>query len=166
MNETSTSPQARKRSPLLLVLGGCLTLFTCLILLLAANAVYWTLRVRESGGPVQPVPVEQLQSGIEALPEGDASRGERLFSGEAGCSACHSLEPGARQAGPSLDGIGSRAGTTRQGYSAELYLYDSIVNPRAALAEGFPGGIMPENFRKRLDDQALADLIAFLMAQK
>jgi hypothetical protein len=67
--------------------------------------------------------------------------------------------------GPSLYGIAERAGTTREGYSAEEYLRESIVLPCEFLAEGEVFCPMPRNFGERLDAQNLADLIAFLMEQ-
>jgi len=67
--------------------------------------------------------------------------------------------------GPALFGIADRAGTTREGYSAEEYLRESIVLPAEFLAEGYVVTVMPRNFGEKLDAQGLADLIAFLMTQ-
>ena len=106
------------------------------------------------------------------LPAGNATTGEQLFQLQAsddgpGCASCHSLAEGVLIAygGPSLYGIAGRAGTTREGYSAEEYLRESIVLPCEFLAEGEVFCPMPPNFGERLDAQNLADLITFLMEQ-
>ncbi len=111
------------------------------------------------------------------LPAGDVATGEQLFgpmsTGGVGCTACHLLEELTEEfletfprqiAAPSMFGIAERAGTTREGYSAEEYLRESIVLPCEFLAEG-PVCLMPRNFGERLDAQNVADLIAFLMTQ-
>jgi cytochrome c2 len=108
--------------------------------------------------------VDTLLAEFAALPAGQASAGEGVFS-SAGCVACHSLEPGVALVGPSLDGISTRAGTQRPDYPPEAYLYQSITNPNAFVVDGFQGGIMPQTFKDTLSPQQLADVIAFLKAQ-
>ena len=44
----------------------------------------------------------------------------------------------------------------------ELFIYNSIVNPDAEIAEGFQPGIMPKTYGEQLDDKQLGDLVAFL----
>jgi hypothetical protein len=56
--------------------------------------------------------------------------------------------------GPDLD-------TALQDKDAQ-FVYESIVDPDAEIAEGFSGGIMPGDYSEKLDDQQLADLVAFL----
>jgi cytochrome c oxidase subunit 2 len=111
-----------------------------------------------------------ITTSLDALPEGDAASGEALFSGEkspAGgedlaCHACHSLD-GSSGVGPSLKDI---AAHVPDGYTSTAdYLYESILFPEKVIHSGFIGGIMPPNFAKRLDEQSLADLIAFLESQ-
>ncbi len=111
------------------------------------------------------------------LPAGDVARGEQFWDAPTpvgpGCTSCHTLADASLLAagqviginrGPALFGIADRAGTTREGYSAEEYLHESIVLPCEFLAEG-PVCLMPRNFGERLDAQDVADLIAFLMTQ-
>ena len=100
---------------------------------------------------------------------GDVANGEALFNasshgdlGLASCALCHSLVEGKKQTGPSLFGLASRAGSTVDGQSAEVYLYNSIVNPNDHVTEGFFGGVMSGQYADALSDQEIADLIAYL----
>jgi cytochrome c2 len=106
----------------------------------------------------------------DPLPQGDPAQGKLLFSGQGDgefqCSACHSLQPDQRLVGPSLAGIGITAATRLEGYSAEEYLRESILQPNAYVVEGFKPDIMPENLGKRMSAQQQADLIAYLMTLK
>lgn len=106
----------------------------------------------------------------DPLPQGDPAQGELLFTGAADekfqCSVCHSLQPDQRLVGPSLAGIGTTAVTRVDGYSAEDYLRESILQPDAYIVEGFQPGIMPEELGARMTGQQLADLIAYLMTLK
>ncbi len=90
------------------------------------------------------------------------------------CAACHTLADASllddpslldHLQGPALFGIADRAGTTREGYSAEEYLRESIVLPCEFLADEAVVCQMPRNYGERLDAQDVADLIAFLMTQ-
>jgi cytochrome c2 len=108
---------------------------------------------------------EALQADLAALPPGNAAAGKALLSA-AGCVACHSLDPGVRIVGPSLAGVAARAATRKTGYSAQLYLYESITHPNAYVVDGFPSGVMPQDFTTRLRPQDLSDLIAFLMTEQ
>ncbi len=108
---------------------------------------------------------EVLQAELAALPPGDAAAGKMLFAA-VGCSACHSLEAGVRIVGPSLAGVATRAATRKAGYSAPLYLYESVTRPGAYVVAGFPNGLMPPDFKQRLKPQELADVITFLLTEK
>jgi cytochrome c oxidase subunit 2 len=96
------------------------------------------------------------------LPAGNAATGSALYT-SMGCAACHTLD-GTTLVGPSFKGLGNRAASRKPGYSATLYLHESIVQP---CAHGLPGFtcVMPQDFGDRLSAQDLADLIAFLQQQ-
>ncbi len=90
---------------------------------------------------------------------GDAGRGRKIFMEHpmAACNRCHGLEGKGGFVGPWLDGIAKRKDRD--------YLYKSLLEPAAELAEGFeklvaspmpPMGIV-------LTDQELADVMSFLM---
>lgn len=154
MSVPSPSRASRGRGPLVVLLGACavtvvITTLACIVL---AAFGFFALRVAATAV-------------TEPLPAGDADRGNHVFTAEAGCTACHSLEAGVRTVGPSLAGVASRAALRLPNIPAEVYLYESIVNPNAYVVEGFQGNIMPAGYGNRLDEQQLADLVAFLMTK-
>ncbi|MCA9913378.1 MAG: cytochrome c [Anaerolineae bacterium] len=104
---------------------------------------------------------------VSALPEGDAERGAALFSesinGAPTCSSCHALTD-ERMTGPGLAGYSERAASQVEGESAEEYTYQSIVRPSAHLVEGY-GNLMYAEYRSRLSEQQVADLMAYLLTQ-
>jgi len=92
--------------------------------------------------------------------------GEDLFTsivvgGKAGCTACHSTEPGADGIGPSLAGIGSVAATRVAGMTAGDYLRTSITDPDSHLVDGYAGGVMPKGWD--LSDAQIDSLVEFLL---
>lgn len=100
---------------------------------------------------------------------GDANAGKALFAQQTiganvGCITCHSLD-GSKLVGPSMQGIGSRAGKEVQGLSAEQYIHNSIVEPNAHAAEGYAVGVMP-SYKGVVSDTQLNDLVAYLLSLK
>jgi mono/diheme cytochrome c family protein len=75
-----------------------------------------------------------------------------------GCGSCHTFRPANARAmfGPDL-------AATLQGMPAS-YIRESIVNPRAAAAAGWEGGIMPEDFAQRIPPAELERLVEFIHA--
>jgi mono/diheme cytochrome c family protein len=106
----------------------------------------------------------------EGLPPGNAKDGRRKFV-EVGCVSCHGgadlgVDP---TLGPGLADMARHAARRVPGKSAVQYVYDSILEPDAFIAPECANGIscttpsaMP-SYAQRLDPQALADLIAFLL---
>ena len=89
------------------------------------------------------------------MPEGEAEAGKSVFA-DAGCGSCHTFAAAETSGtvGPDLDEV-------LKGKD-ELFIYNSIVNPDAQVAEGFQPGIMPKTYGEQLDDKQLGDLVAFL----
>ncbi|MBI3953553.1 MAG: c-type cytochrome [Chloroflexi bacterium] len=93
------------------------------------------------------------------------ARGKALITGQ-GCGACHTIAgvPGAAGAiGPKLDGIATAAANRKPGLSAAQYIEESIREPAAFTAQGFPAGVMP---KLSLSDAQVRDLVAFLLSLK
>jgi len=91
---------------------------------------------------------------------------EQVFGVRAGCSICHSLEPGDNKVGPSLAGVGERAAQRVPGLSAEAYLFQSIMEPNAYIVEGYSKGQMPLTFKTILNESQIQDVVAFLLTLK
>lgn len=97
-----------------------------------------------------------------AAADPDVAAGKALFeqttlAGNAGCITCHSVEPGKTVVGPSLAGIGNKG---------EDFIRESIVNPDAQVAEGFPKGVMPKDYGEKLSEEQLNQLVKYLMTLK
>lgn len=110
-------------------------------------------------------PSAELQKDFAALPAGNADAGENTYPSLV-CASCHSLAADQAIVGPSLAGLGARAATRKPGYSAEMYIYESITHPGAYVVSGFNDGVMPANLKDTLTAQQMADLVAYLAALK
>lgn len=91
---------------------------------------------------------------------------EKLIGTQPGCVTCHSLEEGVVMVGPSLAGIGTRAGTIVAGQSAEEYLKASITHPDDHVVDGFDAGTMPAQLNDELSAEQVDNLVAYLMTLK
>ncbi len=100
-------------------------------------------------------------SGGGALPEGNAENGKALAT-SLGCVACHSTD-GSKLTGPSWKGLYGHEVKLADGSTVtadDAYIHQSIIDPNAKVVEGFTP-IMP-NFASQVDDQKVADLIAYI----
>ena len=73
------------------------------------------------------------------------------------CSACHAVLDSVAELGPNLKNVGARLS------AAEIR--QSIVNPNAVIAEGFPP-IMPPDFADRMMAKELEMMVEFLAKSK
>ncbi len=92
---------------------------------------------------------------------GDAKRGKTIFYEHemASCTRCHQINSEGGVVGPPLDGIAGRKDTD--------YLRESLIDPQATIAEGFPVEVSPmPPFGVLLSPQELEDVLAFLMTLK
>jgi hypothetical protein len=91
----------------------------------------------------------------------NAEWGKALYS-ELGCFACHSTD-GTRGHGPSFLNLYGNprklTGRTESIMADDAYLRESILNPAAQVADGFPPGYMPVY---PLEDKQVQSLILFL----
>ena len=74
------------------------------------------------------------------------------------CAACHTMLGTESPLGPELNSVGARL-------SAEE-IRESVINPGAVIAEGFPPGIMPPDFADRMTIRELEMLVTFLAQSK
>ncbi len=112
---------------------------------------------------------------VDEFPDGDAANGEALFVSY-GCSGCHGVPDGSIPAavGPDLSNIAVDGATRVDGYSAAMYVYESILDPNAFIAEECPTGpclgppsAMLANFGERMAEnpQDMADILAYLLGE-
>jgi mono/diheme cytochrome c family protein len=102
---------------------------------------------------------------FDSLPVGDPASGEKLFAQNNGdapaCTTCHTIDGGGGT-GPSLQGLGERAGTRVEGQSAEEYAFESIIRPARSMVQGY-SNLMYAEYDKQLEAADIADLIAYIL---
>jgi mono/diheme cytochrome c family protein len=91
-----------------------------------------------------------------APPRVPGGPGAQVFANN-GCGGCHTL--GAAKSGgvtgPDLDEV-------LPGQSAAM-VHESIVDPNAEIAKGYPPNVMPANFEQTLSPKELEDLVEYLL---
>ena len=101
-------------------------------------------------------------SSLSSASAGKALFNQKLIDTQPGCITCHSLEKGVKLVGPSLAGIGKRAGTTVEGQPAEEFLRNAIIKPNDYVSEGFSAGQMPERIANVLTPEQADSLVLYL----
>lgn len=84
-----------------------------------------------------------------------------------GCMACHSTD-GSQGAGPTWKGLAGSDVTLTDGTTAkadDVYLKESILQPNAKIVKGFQP-TMPQNYRQKLSDDQISDIIAYIKSLK
>lgn len=105
---------------------------------------------------------ETYQDIVEALlVNADAERGETLVQ-RYGCVACHAGAGADNRLAPHWTGLADRAADRHPPLSAEAYLYESIVYPRAVDIEGYTGN-MPLIYGSQIPPDDLGSIIAYLL---
>ena len=117
-----------------------------------------------------PTPIESTRGSVPAVEiSADAvAKGQELFTGVAGCAACHKIDGLAHGVlGPELDGIGTLAETRIAGYTAEQYLRESIVDSCAFTVPDTDCNLMLSVMNTIvLSDADVDALVAFLLQQR
>jgi len=82
--------------------------------------------------------------------------GAQVFANN-GCGGCHTLKAAKSGGvtGPNLDEVLPG--------QAEAMIHESIVDPNAKIATGYPPNVMPENFEQKLSSKELEDLVKYLL---
>jgi len=154
-----------------------------LVLILAIiGVVFWVQIVVPSGGQSNEQATGfNFHSGervrLEVAPavaeEGPATTAQDLSAviaaiDKGGCVACHTIPniPGAvGQVGPNLSRIGVEAANRREGYTAEAYIRESLLEPSAFTAPECPTGPCPPGTMPQLFlDQAEIEVIVKYLA--
>jgi cytochrome c oxidase subunit 2 len=106
-----------------------------------------------------------LAAAIETIESGSAL-GAKLFR-QKGCVGCHTLD-GTAKVGPSFKALFGKKSELADGKlvdADENYIRESVLNPAAKIAKGFPPGVMPA-FQGQLSEQEVMGLIEFIKDQK
>ncbi|MGN6216623.1 MAG: c-type cytochrome [Solirubrobacterales bacterium] len=90
-----------------------------------------------------------------APPKVPGGPGAQVFANN-GCDGCHTLAAANASGvtGPDLDEV-------LPGQS-EAMIHESIVDPNAKIAKGYPPNVMPQNFEQLLTPKELKDLVKYL----
>jgi mono/diheme cytochrome c family protein len=90
-----------------------------------------------------------------APPEVEGGPGAQVFANN-GCGGCHTLAAAnsGGVTGPNLDEVlpGQK----------EAEIEESIVEPNAMIAQGYPAHVMPETFGEKLSEEELKELVEYL----
>lgn len=142
----------------------------------------WVGGIDTQRWPPRPIRVTGTPAGLPGAGAAVAAApsdepGRKTFE-EAGCAACHSLEPEVQLVGPSLAGVAARAEERLRdpGYAGEAtdvasYLRESILEPsryitppapRHATPEGV--SFMPAIYAATLTPQATDELVEYLLS--
>lgn len=95
-----------------------------------------------------------------------AQKGEKLFNSK-GCVACHSVDGGTRT-GPTWKGLFAAKSHSVDGGTVDVdenYIRESILEPNAKIAKGFPAGVMP-SFQGQLTEDQLVALVEYIKTLK
>lgn len=90
-----------------------------------------------------------------AVVAGDKEKGLLIFGKL--CAVCHVVKGKGGTVGPDLTSVGAK--------KDEKYIRESILNPGAAITEGYPP-VMPPNFAEQLTVKEFNDVVAYLMSLK
>ncbi len=94
--------------------------------------------------------------------EADPAEGQKIAELQ-GCLGCHGTAKDEVKVGPSWYNLANRAVSRVPGQSPALYIYTSIVDPNAYVVEGFPAGVMPQDYGAKLSERELGALVAYLL---
>jgi hypothetical protein len=125
-------------------------------------------------GPGAEAAYQTMTDPVEIV-AGDPEVGAQAYV-EYGCNTCHGLPetPDSATVGPWLGDIAANAATRIEGYSAQDYIYESILDPNAFIAPDCPSGpcvspsLMPTSFPLLIgrNPQNMANLLAYLMGDE
>lgn len=96
---------------------------------------------------------------------GNVAAGRTLFA-SSGCASCHTFTPAGSSGtiGPNLDTAPAQDAKADGNMPLAAFVKQSIVDPNAYIAKGFPKGIMPATFGSQLKPSQIDDLVAFILS--
>lgn len=149
--------------------AGLVIVLAVLIMVAAITATGYALvsipsiSVTQTAVAINPPAAQQPIADLTArVAQADPTRGQLVYT-QYGCSGCHGTA--VNGPAPYLVGTGARAATRRAGYSVAAYLYESITTPNAFVVQGYPTGLMPQNFKQTISEADLLNLVAYIAGQ-
>jgi cytochrome c oxidase subunit II len=115
----------------------------------------WVERQGEEGGAGPPAGESGEGEGDQGGGGGAAAQGEEIFTAQ-GCGSCHALA-----AANASGTVGPDLGQLEN--ADEASVRESIVDPSAEVAQGFPDGVMPADFGDKLSPEELDALVKYLL---
>jgi len=99
----------------------------------------------------------------QAVNSGSASVSGAAIFRDNGCGSCHTLTAAGAsgKVGPDLDKLPAEA--QQAGKPLPAFVRQSIVDPNAYVAPGFPRNVMPQSFGSSLSAAQLAALVQYLV---
>jgi mono/diheme cytochrome c family protein len=164
----------RKRPNPWIVTGEVLMWLLFVALLVPAGAVGWAIGhyTGHHGGTVtvtaaasQPKPATSAPPARTTTTTAAAAPDGKAVFVSSGCGACHTFKPAGASAtiGPDLDTAPAKDAKTA-GMPLAAFLKQSIDDPNAYVAKGFPKGVMPTTFKTSLTSAQLDALVTFLQS--
>lgn len=124
------------------------------------GAIIAFLQAKDGGEPTVELPTDTPEieetASTTAEPAKPAANAEEVLTKNA-CTACHAVLDSPSTIGPDLKTIGAR--------SSREEIRESIINPAAVIAEGFPP-IMPATFADTMMVKELEMVVDYLLASK
>ncbi len=123
------------------------------------GAIVAFLQAKDGTQPTVELPVDAPEVEVPAAsaePAKPAASAEEVLTRNA-CTACHAVLDSPSTIGPDLNTIGAR--------SSREEIRESIINPSAVIAEGYPP-IMPADFADKMTVKELEMVLDFLANQK
>jgi len=105
----------------------------------------------------------QQRKAVGSTSSGGADAGKTVFADNA-CASCHTLAAAGAtgNVGPDLDNLPALA--KQAGQPLQSFVRQSIVDPNAYVAPGFPKNVMPQTFGSALSKSQLDALVQFLVS--
>ncbi|MCP3849186.1 MAG: c-type cytochrome [Gammaproteobacteria bacterium] len=123
------------------------------------GAVIAFMQAKDGGEPTVELPTDAPaveEKATSAEPPKPAANAQEVLT-KNGCTACHAVLDSVSTIGPDLRNIGAR--------SSREAIRESIINPAAVIAEGFPP-IMPATFTDTMRVKELEMVVDYLFASK
>jgi cytochrome c oxidase subunit II len=115
------------------------------------------------GAGAAPAPQTSTPSTTGASSATSPAAGKAVFTGQAGCSSCHTLAAAGATGtvGPNL-GTKVVPDSKKRGLPLKQFIFESITKPNAFISPGFQPNVMPQTFSQSLSSTQIQALVNFI----